>query len=68
MPLSIPTAYALNFVGKRPLHLRIKALQNSYKIQLTGFSTFTLINLPVIMKPLHVLNESLIKTSGTLPV
>ena len=68
MPFSIPTAYALNFVVKRPLHQRIRVLQNSYKIQLTGFSTFALVNLPNIMKPIHVLNESIIKTSGALPV
>lgn len=68
MPFSIPTAYALNFVGKRSLHQRIRVLQNSYKIQLTGFSTFTLVNLPTIMKPMSILNESIIKTTGALPI
>lgn len=65
MPFSIPTAYALNFVGKRPLQNRIKALQNSYKLQFTGMTTFTLFNL---LKPLSTFNQSLLKVGSSPPI
>ena len=65
MPFSIPTAAALNFVGKRPLQYRIRALQTSYKIQVAGFSTFTLFN---FIKPLSTFNQTLIKIGSTPPI
>ena len=65
MPFSIPTAAALNFVVKRPLQYRIRALQTSYKIQVAGFSTFTLYN---FIKPLTTLNQTLVKIGTTPPI
>lgn len=64
MPFSIPTAAALNFVGKRPLQDRIRAIQTSYKIQFAGFSTFTLFNL---IKPLTNFNQTLLKVGVSPP-
>ncbi len=68
MPFSIPTAYALNFVVKKPLQQRIRVLQNSYKIQMTGFTTFTILNYANILKPIATFNQSVIKLSGNLLV
>lgn len=65
MPFSIPTAAALNFVGKRPLQDRIRAIQTSYKIQVAGFSTFTLFN---FIKPLTTFNQTLVKIGSTPPI
>ena len=65
MPFSIPTAAALNFVGKRPLQDRIRALQTSYKIQFAGFSTFTLFN---FIKPLTTLNQTIVKIGSIPPI
>ena len=68
MPLSIPTVLALNFVTKRPLQQRMKALRTSYQIQFTGFSTLTAINMASYIKPLTTLNQAMIKTAGSIPV
>ena len=65
MPFSIPTAAALNFVGKRPLQDRIRALQTSYKIQVAGFSTLTLFN---FLKPLTTFNQTIVKIGTTPPI
>ena len=65
MPFSIPTAAALNFVVKRPLRDRIRALQTSYKIQVAGFSTLTLFN---FIKPLSTFNQTLVKIGTTPPI
>ena len=65
MPFSIPTAAALNFVVKRPLQDRIRALQTSYKIQVAGFSTLTLFN---FIKPLTTLNQTIVKIGITPPI
>ena len=65
MPFSIPTAAALNFVVKRPLRDRIRALQNSYKIQVAGFSTLTLFN---FIKPLSTFNQTLVKIGSSPPI
>ena len=65
MPFSIPTAAALNFVVKRPLQYRIRALQTSYKIQVAGFSTFTLFN---FIKPLTTLNQTIVKIGSIPPI
>lgn len=45
MPVSIPTYLALRFVTSNSLKQRINFLQNSYKLQVAGLSTFSLINL-----------------------
>ena len=68
MPFSIPTVLAVNFVTKRPLQQRMKALRRSYQIQFTGFSTLAAINIASYLKPLTTLNHALIKTGGTIPV
>lgn len=68
MPFSIPTVFAVNFVTKRPLQQRMKALRRSYQIQFTGFSTLAAINIASYLKPLTTLNHALIKTGGTIPV
>lgn len=68
MPFSIPAAFALNFVTKRPLQQRMKILQKSYKIQFTGVSTLTAVNMITYIKPLTTLNHAMIKTGGTIPV
>ena len=65
MPFSIPTAAALNFVVKRPLQDRIRALQTSYKIQVAGFSTLTLFN---FLKPLTTFNQTIVKIGTTPPI
>ena len=54
MPVSIPTAYAAHFVLKAPLIKRINVLKTSYKIQVAGLSTFSIINIDkvAIFKPL----------------
>ena len=65
MPFSIPTAAALNFVVKRPLRDRIRALQTSYKIQVAGFSTLTLFN---FLKPLTTFNQTIVKIGTTPPI
>ncbi len=65
MPFSIPTAAALNFVGKRPLQDRIRAIQTSYKIQVAGLSTFTLFN---FLKPLTTFNQTIVKIGTTPPI
>ena len=54
-----------NFVGKRPLQDRIRAIQTSYKIQFAGFSTFTLFNL---IKPLTNFNQTLLKIGVSPPI
>ena len=45
MPVSIPTYLALRFVTTRSLKERINFLQTSYKVQVAGLSTFSLINI-----------------------
>ncbi len=45
MPVSIPTYLALRFVTNNSLKQRINFLQNSYKIQVTGFSIFSVVNM-----------------------
>ncbi len=68
MPFSIPTVLAVNFVTKRPLQQRMKALRRSYQIQFTGFSTLAAINIASYLKPLTTLNQAMIKTGGAIPV
>tara|TARA_A100001035_G_C27700671_1_gene462303 strand:- start:47 stop:229 length:183 start_codon:yes stop_codon:yes gene_type:complete len=44
MPVSIPAYLALRFVSKENLRARIKLLQNSYKLQVTGLTMFSIAN------------------------
>tara|TARA_B100000886_G_scaffold23096_2_gene14637 strand:- start:21753 stop:21935 length:183 start_codon:yes stop_codon:yes gene_type:complete len=45
MPVSIPAYLALRFVRNENLRTRIKFLQNSYKLQFTGLTMFSIANL-----------------------
>lgn len=44
MPFTIPTVYALQFVKAKNLQSKIRFLQTSYKVQISGLTIFSAAN------------------------